>query len=935
MLRGRGGLVADDKATDKGGRDLEAAPTENVAPLTPEARAAAAALALDDAPRLTSGDTVGRLTVLENLGEGGFGIVLAAHDPALDRKVALKVLRTSLFGSARAEQTRDRLLREARAMAQLSHPNVVTVHDVGTIEGHVYIAMEYVDGGTLADWLERKPRSWRETIEVFLQAGRGLAAAHEAGFAHRDFKPANVLIDKKGRVRVCDFGLVSAGAGTNAGDRPESDSSTAPSLDVALTRTGELIGTPRYMAPEQHRGEPAGAEADQFAFCVALFEALYGAPPFSGGSYEELAGRVVRGEIDEPTNADGVPSWLRAIVSRGLRADRRDRYRSMDALLADLQRDPTVARRRLVGRLAAALVVGACVAVAAYALLRARSARNDPCESIAAKLSGVWDDDVESTVRAAFLATGQPGAQSSFDRVAAALDDYVRDWMVARRRVCRAASSSDSQSAQLAQLRAVCLSQRLDELRAVTELFATETSEVPMEKAVDGARMLEPVQFCMSSQGVPFVPPPADADRVAVRKLRKRLAMVQAYAMAGIWKRALAQAETVADEASEIGYAPLEAEALYWLGFVQSRQVGLAAAEKSLRRAARVADSGRHDVVAARAWTLLIQRVASTQGRFDEIPAMQEAAEAALERSGWDMRTHADLLSALGYAAQVRRDFDEALSYFTQARELVSSALGAEHPLCADMRRQTANILMLQGKLEESHSEQERVRAILEEAYGPQDSNVAYTESLLAAIEVRQGDLDSAIQHIERAIESNEKSFGRDHLYTLATRRFLADILQMKGQDSDALGIYLDVRKALIPSLEEVATDELVNSPRHQFGLSSASEVVYATNAAARLLASQGSHARARSLCADSTRFLRAQDHSRPSDQYTTYSEATCWAWAGDNDKTLSLVEEAVGDGRITSPETLASDWWPSALRSRPRWKALLRRLEQGTNHAP
>ncbi|HZO12300.1 MAG TPA: serine/threonine-protein kinase, partial [Polyangiaceae bacterium] len=271
---------------------------------------------------LGRGDLVDRYIVLDLIGRGGMGVVLAAYDPDLDRKVALKLLHPGLFADPSEAQLR--LQREAQAMARLSHPNVVSVHDVGTVGDAMFIAMEFVDG-TLADWLAQR-RSWRDIVSLFLQAGRGLVAAHGSGIVHRDFKPANVLIDRQGQARVTDFGIASLG--DPMGEK-----------DLAT-------GTPAYMAPEQHLKKPTDARSDQFAFCVALYEALYGRRPFRGDTLEELAFRVTCQKPDPPPDDHEVPRWVWHVLETGLHTKSEHRHASMRDLLLGLEHDPEAATRR-------------------------------------------------------------------------------------------------------------------------------------------------------------------------------------------------------------------------------------------------------------------------------------------------------------------------------------------------------------------------------------------------------------------------------------------------------------------------------------------------------------------------------------------------------------------------------------------------------------
>ncbi|TMQ11655.1 MAG: serine/threonine protein kinase [Deltaproteobacteria bacterium] len=284
---------------------------------------------------LTCGDRVGRYLVLSRLGAGGMGVVFTAHDPQLGRKVALKLLRSGLAVSS--QDARTRLRREAQAIAQLSHPNVVSIYDVGTTEdGALYIAMEFVEGDTLTSWLRMYPRDWREILDVFRQAARGLLAAHSVGLLHRDFKPDNVLVGGDGRVRVTDFGLARS---VLAPDEISQAKPAATPLDVALTATGTVLGTPRYMPPEQLLGPTIDARADQFSFCVALYEALYGSRPFEGKTFDDLGRSVCEGVVRPPPPGSRVSGALHAIVLRGLEVRPGDRFPTMEHLLGELGRD--------------------------------------------------------------------------------------------------------------------------------------------------------------------------------------------------------------------------------------------------------------------------------------------------------------------------------------------------------------------------------------------------------------------------------------------------------------------------------------------------------------------------------------------------------------------------------------------------------------------
>ncbi len=295
---------------------------------------------------------VGRYQVQARIGAGGMGVVYRAHDPELARDVAVKFMNNEAPGNAEAATARARLVREARAMARLAHPNVIHVYDVGTVDDGVFIAMELVEGESLATWLAREQRDWLEVLRRYVDAGRGLAAAHAAGVVHRDFKPENVLVGIDGRVRVGDFGLAGAPAIAGAASFDDLKSSDAE-LDEAsmsggaLTRTGALLGTPKYMAPEQEHGALASARSDQFSFCVALYEGFYGRPPFEGDTIARYRRNVRHGRVLPPPLDTKVKGWVHAEIVRGMSGDPAERHPGMEVLLDRLERalvDPRIAR---------------------------------------------------------------------------------------------------------------------------------------------------------------------------------------------------------------------------------------------------------------------------------------------------------------------------------------------------------------------------------------------------------------------------------------------------------------------------------------------------------------------------------------------------------------------------------------------------------------
>ncbi|HEY1557978.1 MAG TPA: serine/threonine-protein kinase [Kofleriaceae bacterium] len=381
------------------------------------------------APAPELGATLGRYRIERVIGEGGMGVVHAAFDPDLERRVALKVLRVV---DSTGDDARQRLLREARAMARLTHPNVVAVHEVGTASGRDYVAMELVEGESLAEWLRAEQRSTRDIVQAFIAAGRGLAAAHAAGLVHRDFKPHNVLRRGDGRVCVTDFGLARGldATGHEATMRLGKDAKPehTPSALSGLTATGSVLGTPAYMAPEQWAGGTVGPPADQFAFCVALWEALSGERPFRGATIDLLKAEVARGPAS--LDASKLPRRLRAVLRRGLDPDPAKRFPNMDALLAALSR----AQRKPI----AAAVLGALVPVAAIAFFGLRGLGGAPsCELPAHAADDVWPQPAAEALAAAGRA-----------ELRGVLDRDIVDWKAARQRAC--ADTGEHHAARLA-----------------------------------------------------------------------------------------------------------------------------------------------------------------------------------------------------------------------------------------------------------------------------------------------------------------------------------------------------------------------------------------------------------------------------------------------------------------------------------------------------
>ncbi|MEX1366078.1 MAG: serine/threonine-protein kinase, partial [Nannocystaceae bacterium] len=504
---------------------------------------------------------IGRYTVRSRVGSGAAGVVYAAHDPQLDREVALKVLRADLgMPSSRAAQW---LAREAKILARLSHPNVVPVYDVGEDEGRVFIALELVRGRSLRPWMA-EPHAWPEVVEVFAQAARGLAAAHAAGLVHRDFKPENVLLGDDGRVRVSDFGIARRLVPTvDEVTEPESGGDPGPSASASMA-SQRYAGTPGYMAPEQFLGDPVDARTDQFGLCVALHEALYGERPFAGGTRAGLAANVIAGRRRPGPRTAGVPTWLDRVVARGLEVEPDRRYPSMDALLDDLERRRAVRKRWLVG----ATFVGGLIAAAM--LGPGREQPVDPCAGGEAKIAAVWSPSRQARVEAAFLATELPYASDSARRVEETVDEYGRAWVTAHGSACEGASD------EAVMQRMYCLQSRLLELQSLAELFEHADARV-VEHAVASTAALVTPRECM------FVGSPnrsergADEEAIASEAgpLRLEIARAKALGDTGQPQQARSLARTAVQRARDLGDRTLEAEALLVAGHMERVLLGV------------------------------------------------------------------------------------------------------------------------------------------------------------------------------------------------------------------------------------------------------------------------------------------------------------------------------------------------------------------------
>ena len=736
--------------------------------------------------RLERGASLGRYIILDRIGEGGMGVVYAAYDPELDRRVAIKLLQAGAAGSQGTGGS-ERLIREAQALARLSHPNVVHVHDVGTHGDRVFMAMELVEGRSLREWLREKPRSWREVTALFLAAGRGMAAAHAAGLVHRDCKPDNLHIGDDGRVRVLDFGI----ARQVTSEEPDPVVSVSPkdervSLSTPLTVAGTVLGTPSYMAPELLDGQRADARSDQFSFCVSLYEALHGERPFNA---KLSRSDPQRWKLQEPPRDTKVPAWLRKVVLRGLSLAPVQRYPTMDALLTDLGRDPRAKRRQW---LMGATMVGVLALAGGGVYLQARS-RPVPCQGVEQNLERIWSAPTKQALQSAFVATGSGFASSAWTNTERTLDAYARGWVAMRQDACAATRIRGEQSDEVLSLRMACLDRRLQSFQALTELFAKADGEL-VQQATRAATALPGLELCANVEALraPVPPPEGEDAQARVEALRRQIAEGQALLDAGRYQPGLELAQAAVEGARALGYRPLEAEALELLATLQEKTVDLKAAEQTFYKAVWAAMAGRHDIVAASASAKVVS-VAMLQGQKDVGRHWAQHANAALERVGGDAAIEASLLNKLGTLEMSVPNVEAARENLEKALALRLKVYGPDHPDVAAVHN---NLGMLAAYLRprDALSHLERAVAIFERSLGREHPDTAKALMNLGRLVAELDELDRSLEYNQRALAVAERGLGPQHPLVGVALGNMGGVLRHQGRYEEAIA---NLRRAI------------------------------------------------------------------------------------------------------------------------------------------
>ncbi|MBK9757447.1 MAG: serine/threonine protein kinase [Nannocystis sp.] len=650
----------------------------------------ATSAALSLAPRpvdelLPDGATLGRFVVLGRLGAGAMGVVYLAYDRQLDRKVAIKLVRAALLVHP---DSRARLLREAQAMARIAHANVIAVYEAGEHDAQIYVVMELIRGVTLRAWLA-PTHTWRERLACFLQAGRGLAAAHAAGLVHRDFKPDNVLVSNNGEVKVTDFGLAraldghdDARAATMTGGVLATLERSAP-LERSLTAAGAAVGTPAYMSPEQIDGR-ADARSDQFSFCVALWEALHGQRPFAGQAIAEVWRNASRGMFTPVPRDSKVPARVNAALRRGLAARPEARFADMDALLAALAYDPAVRRRRI--GVSLGLVTGLVTGLGLAGLAIVREPAVTPtCTGAAGRMQGVWDETQRERVRGALLATHLDRATATWERVAASLDAYATDWIAAHTDTCLAHQRGEQSGAAL-DLRMSCLERRRDELAALRDALAT-IDAASLDEAARGAAQLRPLAPCadvasLQQRAGQLDPPPERAEELAAA--RAEIDAAEARERTGQYPAGLVRADAALALAIPLDYAPLTAAARLARGRLLERLGRYEDADAELGAAIALADRSGDDELRAEAATWRVGVLGQRLARPEEAERWAEMAAAVVDRVHAPAELQSRLDRSRGAVQVARGEYAAAAASYQRAlaiRELTGwTRRGADRP---------------------------------------------------------------------------------------------------------------------------------------------------------------------------------------------------------------------------------------------------------------
>jgi eukaryotic-like serine/threonine-protein kinase len=727
--------------------------------------------------------------VLRRIGSGGMGVVVLARDLRLDREVAIKVV-----GSSSSEQAAARLQREAQAMAQLAHPNVVAVHEVGTVGGSVYIAMEYVDGGTARTWARSERRTWAGVLDVYLQAARGLAAAHAAGLVHRDFKPDNVLVGKDGRVRVADFGLARSRMGA------DSQSATAGSIEVpadhasfqhaTLTATDAVVGTPGYMAPEQFANKNVGPAVDQFAFAVALWEALFGDRPY--GPHAALPEEEL---VLRPTPPERrVPKWLRRALVHALAPKPEDRFVDMQALVRALE-----AGRARGGRIrVAALACGGAAIVAAVGLGIGRELRTDPCEGAAAGATEVWSDVRAAAIASAVARTDTEAGPLAWGGLRPRVAAWIGEWSQARVDSCTATRVDASRSDVLLDRSFACFDERLREVDAWLRLL--EEGDRAAVHAIGARDVLPSLGACGDTQYLlAQVDRPSDP-KVATRvdELTAALIDIEVRFRAGDRRRARQEIDGLREAVEATGYEPLLATWLVRRGHMELAGSDFADAQRDLHAGYVAARTAGDDGLAAAAARDLAFLHGIERREIDVARVWLDHVEIDIARGAAPVELRVAVAAVEVVMAGHEGRYEDAIAHGENAVALADAQLGEFARI--EARKALAEALDGAGRHTEAIAMFEEVLATLDAMEGASSLSREPVYSNLGLAYYQMGRYDEAIAMHEKALARAVAGAGEDHV-DLWTSELNLGLALVAAERYDEGAKHLERSRALIERL--------------------------------------------------------------------------------------------------------------------------------------
>jgi tetratricopeptide (TPR) repeat protein len=704
---------------------------------------------------------IGRYRVVDEIGRGGMGVVLRARDERLDRFVAIKLLPSEASDSA---EQRARLEREARALARLSHPAVVQIHDVGDLDGTLWVAMEYVQGRTLRAWLDatESGRAWPDALNVLLDAGEGLRAAHDAGLVHRDFKPDNIMVADDGAVRVLDFGLARLGEESDEGGSRASGASALDDSDrgagsglTTLTRVGQVAGTPAYMAPERFEHAPADARSDQFSFCVTLWEALYGARPFASheaAGLRRFVAKVAEGELDGPDAARRVPSWLADAVRRGLCPDPDARWPSLEALLRFLRERPKRRARVVTGVAIAASVLGA------LGVGTATAERSELCTVDEAAFSGLWDETRRDALERSFRSSGVPYAEVSAASVTEALDGWQGAWIDAQQQACEDTRIAGVASEARLDQHTHCLQRQQQAFATTVEVLANADPRV-VGHAAELLAGLPDVERCEHVRPDEVdARPDAPQAREAVDRGYDMLAKAAAMRRIGRFD----ESGELAGQAEQLGLAhehrPLELRARAVAAGLRIDRGAVDEGAQALLDVVRDAERERLDSLVAELRVQLATGVAGTWSQPALEAMVHDEARAWLDRNPIDATSSRELGRAAVVLELERGDLDQAASML--------AALRNDPPPSERSRLREAQLAARlsaqRGQLGRAQRELTTVAEQITKRWGPGAKAIADIEFDLGLMALETGDLELAREHASRAHDALGVLYGAE-----------------------------------------------------------------------------------------------------------------------------------------------------------------------------